>query len=134
MHTPLVLLVTPVAGAMLGVGALAAADPTAATDPGSLAPYISGGGAAAAVSGLLWVLKKLLDGSLVPQQVRDQQIELGSAIVAAAQREDRVMKLAEDMTSLLRDVREENRTLRRALEQSLTDLERALAELGRKLP
>lgn len=119
-------ILAPVTAGLLGVTALAAADPSAA-DPSSVAPYISGLGAGAAVTGLLWVLKKLLDGTLVPVQVRDQQIELGQAIVAAGQREDRVMKLAEDTADTIRDLRNENRELRRELEQAIGDLARKLS-------
>lgn len=118
------LLLAPVA---VGVGALAATEPVAG-DPSMLAPYISGGGAAAAVSGLLYVLKKLLDGSLIPRQVRDVEAELSAAIVAAGQREAAMMKVVEDSNSLMRDVRDELRAIRRAVDQGITDVERAVRE------
>lgn len=67
-----------------------------------LAPWLQGGGSAAAVAGLVYVARLIVTGQLVPRPVKDVEAELGASILAAAQREDRVLKIAEDSVQALK--------------------------------
>lgn len=82
---------------MSAVGSLAAAvgDTVSKDGGGDLASYVQGGGSAAAVAGLVYVARLIVRGELVPRPVKDSENELGASILAAAQREDRVLKIAE---------------------------------------
>lgn len=59
------------------------------------APWIQGGGSAAAVAGLVYVARLIVKGDLVPRSVKDAENELTAGIMAAGQREAKVLALAE---------------------------------------
>lgn len=67
----------------------------AAEETPSYAPYIQGGGSAMAVAGLVYVARMIVRGELVPRPVRESEQEMGAAILAAGQREAKVLSLAE---------------------------------------
>lgn len=82
--------------AFMGNSALLFAAAETASETGStLAPWLQGGGSAAAVGGLVYVARLIVTGQLVPRPVREAEAELAAGILAAAQREDRVLTLAE---------------------------------------
>lgn len=68
----------------------------AATDPVGVAPYVGGGAGVIAVMALGEVTRRLLNGRLIPRETRDMEAEQSAAIIAGAQREDRLMKVVED--------------------------------------
>lgn len=88
--------------ALLATGALsgliAAAVPSA--DPG-IAPYVGGGAGVVAVMTLAEVTRRLLNGRLIPREIKEWEQEMAAAIIAAGQREDRAMKVVEDANSLV---------------------------------
>lgn len=97
-----------------------AADPTA-----GLAPYVGGGAGVIAVGALVEVTRRLLNGRLIPREVKDYEDEMGAAIVAAGQREADAMRHGEHMTAAamqmvraVDEVRAELASLRRAVEEN----------------
>lgn len=88
----------------LGVSITGASTSLAATmapdGSNDLASYVQGGGSAAAVAGLVYVARLIVRGELVPRPVKDAEAELNAGIMAAAQREAAVLKVAEDATRL----------------------------------
>lgn len=85
------------AGSLLAITGTAAAGIAAgATDPSSsVAPYVGGGAGVVAVMALGEVTRRLLNGRLIPRETSEHEHELGAYIVAAGQREDRAMQVAE---------------------------------------
>jgi hypothetical protein len=79
------------------VGGTVALLAQAAPDPSSVAPYVGGGVGVIAVGALAEVLRRLLNGTLIPRQVKDFHDELGAAIVASGQREAESMREREAM-------------------------------------
>lgn len=61
----------------------------------NVAPWVQGGGSAAAVAGLVYVARLIAKGELVPRPVRESEIEMAAAIMAAGQREAKVLQIAE---------------------------------------
>lgn len=80
---------TVTAGTTIGLAA-------AASDPTGVAPYVGGGAGVIAVMALGEVTRRLLNGRLIPRETRDMEAEQSAAIIAGAQREDRLMKVVED--------------------------------------
>lgn len=85
-------------------GTLAAA---AEGDPMGIGPYVGGGAGVIAVAALGEVTRRLLNGTLVPRVTRETEAELSANIVAAGQREARVMQLAEDSAGMVVNVARE---------------------------
>ena len=79
-------IATSLIGAFLSFGAWFVAQ-TTGTD--TLAPYVSGGGAAAAVAGLVYIAKKLASGELVA-------VPIAHLMESSAKREDTLQKLLDD--------------------------------------
>lgn len=64
--------------------------------PGSdLAPWLQGGGSAAAVAGLVYVARMVVKGDLVPRAVAERERDAAYAIRTAAEREQRLLVLAD---------------------------------------
>lgn len=69
----------------------------ASSDGGqTIAPYVQGGGSAAAVGGLVYIARLIAKGELVPRAVKDTENELNASIMVSAQREARVMQIVEE--------------------------------------
>lgn len=68
----------------------------AATGADQVAPWVQGGGSAAAVAGLIYVARLITKGELVPRAVKDTENELNAQVLVQAQREAAAMKLAEE--------------------------------------
>lgn len=100
----------------------AAATPTGGTDIG---PYVGGGAGVIAVAALGEVTRRLLNGSLIPRSTRDAEAETAAYILAAGQREDRAMRLAEDASGMVVKTAKD-------LEQHTARLAADLAEVARK--
>lgn len=79
--------------AMAGVLSLSSAALAAetGTDIGAFGPALSGGGAAAAVGGLVWVAKKVINGELVPRDVADAARQMRECLERAESRENSLM-------------------------------------------
>lgn len=102
-----------------GASTLAVIAQAASGDPSGIAPYVGGGAGVIAVGALGEVTRRLLNGSLVPRATREHEHELGAAIVAAGQREDRAMRVAEDTSVMVVNA---SRDLRVHNERVATDL------------
>ncbi len=85
-------------------------------DPASVAPYVGGGVGVIAVGALAEVLRRLLNGRPIPRETKDVEEELGAAIIAAGQREDRMIRLVEESSRAMRDLADEVTKVRRRLE------------------
>ncbi len=95
----------------LASGVAAAGSLAAVTEPtAALAPYVGGGAGVLAVGALVEVTRRLLNGRLIPRESKELEDDLADAVTAAGQREDRAMRLVED-------VRDEMRALRRVIEE-----------------
>jgi len=64
----------------------------AETSP-SLAPWLQGGGSAAAVAGLVYVARMVVKGDLVTRSVAAREAEVSAAIRVTAERELRLIEL-----------------------------------------
>lgn len=101
---------------------------------GSVAAYLLGGGATVVLAGIVGeVARRLLNGSLVPRVVRDSEVEAGSAVQAAGQREDRVMSAVESLSTSASDVRKVAEDLRLHNERLASDLAKVAHEQTRAL-
>jgi hypothetical protein len=91
------------AAPLLALTGLSATGILAATvdTPGGLGTAIGGGAGVVAVGALAEVTRRLLNGRLIPREIRDAEAETAAYIVAAGQREDRAMKLVEENNSLV---------------------------------
>lgn len=69
------------------LGVLATVGAVAAEAGGGVAPYVQGGGSAAAVAGLLYVARLIIKGELVSRPVAETERETLAAIRAQAERE-----------------------------------------------
>lgn len=87
---PLAAAITLAAGGN-GAVLLAAGD----TSPG-LAPWLQGGGSAAAVAGLVYVARMIVKGDLVPRAVADRENETAAALRTTAERETKYRDLLEE--------------------------------------
>lgn len=67
---------------------------TGTTGP-DLAPWLQGGGSAAAVAGLVYVARLIVKGDLVPSAVAAREQETGAAIRASFEREAKMQELLE---------------------------------------
>lgn len=93
MHQMAAAIASSLAGTVAsGVGFLLAQTPGGADN---LAPYVSGGGAAAAVAGLVYIAKKLASGELVAvpianvmKQQEDRERKLSELLEDGKERED----------------------------------------------
>jgi hypothetical protein len=106
-----------VVGGGTGVGSLALLA-QAVAEPSNIAPYVGGGVGVIAVGALAEVLRRMLNGRLIPREVKEVEAELGSAIIAAGQREDRMIRLVEETSRTVGNLADEVRRLRRHLEGS----------------
>lgn len=79
------------AGGQLAV--LAAAVAPVAESGGNLAPWLTGGGSAAAVAGLVYVARMVVKGDLVPRPVEERE-------KASAARKDELIALAKQLAEL----------------------------------
>ena len=126
------MVVTHAALAALTVASAGNAATTllAASDvPTGVAPWVQAGGGASAVVGLVYVARLIANGRLVPREVKDAEAELRASILAAAQREERVLRLAEERAE---DAREER--AQRALDREQRDrMVVALADVAREM-
>lgn len=73
----------------------------ATDDPMGIGPYVGGGAGVVAVGALAEVTRRLLNGRLIPREIKETEAELSASIVAAGQREARVMQLAEDSAGMV---------------------------------
>lgn len=80
----------------------------AASETSGLAPWVQGGGSAAAVAGLVYVARMIVRGELVPRPVRDTENEMKAEIMIQGQREAQAMKIAEESVKELRLSREQH--------------------------
>lgn len=87
----LALALTAASGGNLAL-LLAAAD---AAGPGgsALAPWLQGGGSAAAVAGLVYVARMIVKGDLVPRAVADRENETAGAIRVQAEHATKLKEL-----------------------------------------
>lgn len=68
-----------------------------ASDGGSgIGNYVTGGGSAVAVTALAYVLKQFLAGNIVAKPVAEYLREQALMLAAMGEREERLMKIAED--------------------------------------
>lgn len=85
---------------LAGTGLLAqvvsAVEPAVRDGGSTFAPYIQGGGSAAAVAGLVYVARLIAKGELVPRAVKDTENELNANVMVQAQREANAMRIAEE--------------------------------------
>lgn len=85
---------------LAGTGLLAqtvtAVEPAVRDGGSTFAPYIQGGGSAAAVAGLIYVARLIARGELVPRAVKDTENELNASVLVQAQREAAAMRIAEE--------------------------------------
>lgn len=128
----------------LGVGLMAGSSATAAIvaqavtgDPSSLGPYVGGGAGVVAVAALAEVTRRLLNGRLVPRETREAQQEMAAYILAAGQREDRAMRIAEDasgvVTRAAAELAESNRRAIEHLTEQLSVMARTAEDLRDEL-
>lgn len=69
----------------------------AATEaPQTFTPWVQGGGAAAAVAGLVYVARMIVKGDLVPRAVAQREAEMGAAIRHQAERESQLLTLVDE--------------------------------------
>jgi hypothetical protein len=92
-----------------------------APDPGSIAPYVGGGAGVIAVGALAEVTRRLLNGSLIPRQTSDVEQELSAAIVAAGEREARLMLLIQEERAERARQHRENADMIERIERTLRD-------------
>lgn len=99
--------------------------------PDSVAPYIGGGAGAVAVAALAEVTRRLLNGRLIPRETKDVEEEIGAAIVAAGEREARLIALVVEerqaRTGAQRDTADRFDRLERQLRDNAERLERLLS-------
>ncbi len=98
-------------------GAATALAASTVTDPSNLAPYVGGGAGVIAVTALAEVLRRLLNGRLIPRETKDFEEELTREIAASGQREAQTMAYAERAVRALEDCEDQLRALRRAVEK-----------------
>lgn len=116
MITSLAALAASGTGVLAGaLGVLAQSAPNGSTGLEEIAPFLSGGGAAAAVGGLVYVTRKLLNGELVPRSVAERENELSQAVVAAGHREAKYMEVAEKVLKMHTEAQALARDTSRAL-------------------
>lgn len=121
-----------------GAGNLGLIATAAAAEPTStLAPWIQGGGSAAAVGGLVYMARLIANGRLVPREVKDTEDDLRSDAMAAGQREARAMAIAEAQQRHAEEDRIQRDRLilaldagNRALESNNRTLETVAREMG----
>ena len=70
-------------------------------DPSNLAPWVSGGGAAAAIGALVYMAKLISDGKLVAVNTADREQKLFELIKDANEREDECIEQREVYRSFL---------------------------------
>lgn len=88
-------------GALTGgtLGVVVAAAGEVAPEGTSVMAYVFGGGATVVLAGLVAdVARRLMNGQLIARKTSEVENELGAGILAAAQREAKVMQIAEDAT------------------------------------
>lgn len=130
MPVPPDLLLAGTLTAASGTTALAAAALDGGTD---LAPYLGGGAGAAAVTGLVYVVRAILTGRLVPREVAEHDREQGAAIREAAVREQALRDLVDRLEQLVTEGRErehEGRAREISTAQLAGDATRALEEIA----
>lgn len=98
-----------------GLGHLLLAAEPITSAPSVWAPYVQGGGSAAAVAGLVYVARMVIRGDLVPRPVNDLQREQAALTVASYEREAKLQELLE-----------RERTEREEADRLLTDTRKAL--------
>lgn len=91
----------PVFGAVAGaatavVGVATAFLGAVESNGGGVAPWVSYGGSSVAVGGLVFVLKKLLDGSLVPQPI-------AKLIQESNERDQHAAAVAQELLDVVRE-------------------------------
>jgi len=95
--------VTEALAAAVGGNALvvlaAAVTPTMDTGD-SLAPWLTGGGSAAAVAGLVYVARMVVKGDLVPRAVAEREREATEREKASAARKDELLRLSKELVDL----------------------------------
>lgn len=72
----------------------------AVSDPAGIGAYVGGGAGVVAVGALAEVTRRLLNGRLIPREIRESEQELAAYITAAGQREERAMRVAEDTANI----------------------------------
>lgn len=110
-----------------GVGATILA---AAAEGIPAASYVQGGGSAAAVAGLIYVARLIAKGELVPRAVKDAENELHAGIMAAAQREAVVLRIAEQQQADAADCRKRHDQTLIALSDTRHTLEAVAREMA----
>lgn len=75
---------------------LAAAVEPAMDQGTNLAPWLQGGGSAAAVAGLVYVARMIVKGDLVPRAVAEREAEAASTVATAAKQAQIALDLAQD--------------------------------------
>lgn len=95
---------------------LAAAGETATSSGGTnLAPFVQGGGSAAAVAGLVYFARMVLRGDLVAKPTAEREAELAAAVRATAERETAGVRREEALTLLVQQAAAREDALRKAL-------------------
>jgi len=89
-----------------------------AVSAGGLAPWLQGGGSAAAVAGLVYVARMIVRGDLVPRSVEAREREVTEAVRVAFVREEKLLEALGESASALsgyaKVLNESNRLLGRA--------------------
>jgi hypothetical protein len=88
-------LVSAISTAVLGVTASTAGLLAQAAAP-DVAPWVSAGGATAAVGGLVYVARLLASGELVASPVADRERDLRRLVHQSERREERLQELLEE--------------------------------------
>lgn len=68
----------------------------AAASQSGIAPWLQGGGSAAAVAGLVYVARMVIKGDLVARAVADRENETAAALAATARREKELQQLTSE--------------------------------------
>lgn len=90
---PLVALTAAGLGNLAGITLAVAGEGGGGLD---VAPWLQGGGSAAAVAGLVYVARMIVKGDLVPRAVAERENETTAAIAAQARREAAQVELVNE--------------------------------------